>query len=174
MFLHPGQLQGGVRGLPEYQEQTTFPNPWRGGWWRMRDIVERQKVASLAVLDIAARNRETVLANAALKARRQTQRGAQGKPAAYVIPSQQHDPLTATLLVNKLLAQGIEVHRSPAGFTHGGRVYGPGTFVVSMAQPKMGVVRWLLGRTIYPENSYTATRASATARRSAPTTWPRT
>jgi len=26
---------------------------------------------------------------------------------------------------------------------------------VSMAQPKMGVVRWLLGRTFYPDNTYT-------------------
>ena len=31
----------------------------------------------------------------------------------------------------------------------------PGTYVVSMAQPKMGVVRWMLGRTFYPDNEYT-------------------
>ncbi len=155
LFLHPDQLRGDSRGLPEYEAQTTFPNPWPGGWWRMRDIVERQKISAWAALDLAARNRETVLWNAYLKARRQTERGAAGKPATYVIPSAQHDPLTAATLVNKLLVQGIEVQQARTGFTHEGKLYGAGSFVVSMAQPKMGVIRYLLGRTLYPDNSYT-------------------
>ena len=158
LFLHPDQLRGSRRGMPEYEAQTTFPNPWPGGWWRVRDIVDQQKVATIAVLDIAARNRETVLRNAYLKATRQTQRGAEGRPAAFVIPAEQHDPLTMQKLVNKLLGQGIEVHRAAAEFTHDGRVYGAGTYVVSLAQPKRGVIRWLLGRTFYPDNDYTRSR----------------
>ncbi|MBI2615975.1 MAG: peptidase M14 family protein, partial [Gemmatimonadetes bacterium] len=74
---------------------------------------------------------------------------------AYIIPAEQHDPLTATKLVNKLLVQGIEAQRASAEFTHEGKVYGAGSFVVSMAQPKVGVIRYLLGRTFYPDNSYT-------------------
>ncbi|MBI2535500.1 MAG: peptidase M14 family protein, partial [Gemmatimonadetes bacterium] len=158
LYLHPDQVRGGARGLPEYEAQTTFPNPWPGGWWRVRDIVERQKVAAWAAVDLAARNRETVLWNAYLKARRQTERGAAGTIAgtvAYLISAEQHDPLTATKLVNKLLVQGIEVQRASAEFTHEGKVYGAGSFVVSMAQPKAGVIRYLLGRTFYPDNSYT-------------------
>lgn len=158
LFLHPDQLRGGARGLPAYEEQTTFPNPWPGGWWRVRDIVVQQKIASIAALDMAAKNRATVLRNAYLKASRQTARGAAGKPAAYVIPAEQHDPLTAGKMVNKLLAQGVDVHRATSDFTHEGRVYGAGTYVVSMAQPKMGVIRWLLGRTYYPDNTYTRDR----------------
>jgi hypothetical protein len=155
LFIHPDQLRGGTRGLPEYEPQTTFPDPWPGGWWRLRDIVERQKVSAWAVLDLAARNRETVLWNAYLKAKRQTERGAAGSPSAYVIPAAQHDPLTALTLVNRLLNQGIEVQRTATEFVHDGRVYGTGTFVVPMAQPKMGLIRWLLGQTVYPDNSYT-------------------
>jgi hypothetical protein len=34
-------------------------------------------------------------------------------------------------------------------------VFGPGSFVVSMAQPKQALVRWMLGRTFYPDNTYT-------------------
>jgi hypothetical protein len=158
LFLHPDQLQGGSRGLPEYEPQTTFPNPWPGGWWRLRDIVEQQKIATWATLDIAARNRETVLLNASLKARRQTERGAQGKPAAYVIPAAQHDQLTMTRMVNKLLVQGLEVQQARADFTAGGMAFGSGSYVVSMAQPKMGVARNLLGRTTYPDNTYTRDR----------------
>ena len=157
LFVHPDQLNGS-RALPEYAEQTTFPNPWRGGWWHVRDIVDQQKIAAMAALDIAARHRATVLHNAYLKASRQIERGAAMSPAAFVIPANQHDPLTATKMVNKLLGQGIDVRRASSDFTHEGRVYGAGTFVVSMAQPKMGVIRWLLGRTFYPDNTYTRNR----------------
>ena len=80
-FVHPDQLRGNTRNLPVYQAETIFPNPWPGGWWRLRDIVERQKVSAWATLDLAARNRETVLWNAYLKGKRQTERGAAGKPA---------------------------------------------------------------------------------------------
>jgi len=159
IYIHPDQLRGGTRGLPSYEAQTTFPDPWPGGWWRLRDVVERQKTSAWALLDLAARNRETVLWNACQKARRQTQRGAQGKPAAYVIPATQHDPLTAVKLVNKLLLQGIEVQQAPKGFTTtGGMTYPAGTYVVSLAQPKMGLIRYLLGRTLYPDNEWTRAR----------------
>ena len=159
LFIHPDQLKGNTRGMPEYEAQTTFPNPWPGGWWRLRDIMDRQKVSAWALLDLAARNRETVLYNAYLKARRQTERGAEGKPLAYVIPHTQHDTLTAVKMVNKLLVQGIEIHEAPRGFTTaGGVIYPPGSWVVSLAQPKMGLIRYLLGRTIYPDNEWTRAR----------------
>ena len=157
LYVHPEQL-GGSRQLPEYEEQTTFPNPWKGGWWTVRDIVDRQKVAFLATLDIAARNRETVLHGAYLKAKRQTERGMEGDVKAYVIPADQHDPLTMKHMVNKLLGQGVEVKQASADFNHEGRVYGAGSYVVTMAQPKRGVIRWLLGQTYYPDNTYTRDR----------------
>ncbi len=156
LYLHPEQLQGGVRNLPKYEEETVFPNPWRGGWWRLRDIVERQKVSAWATLDLTARNKDTVLWNAYLKGKRQTERGAAGKPGAYVIPAAQHDPLTAQLMVNKLLVQGIEIKQATKPFSlQSGMTYAAGTFVVSMAQPKMGLIRYLLGRTFFPDNDWT-------------------
>ena len=154
LYVHPEEL-GGSRQLPEYEVQTTFPNPWEGGWWTVRDIVINQTIATFEMLDIAARNRDRLLSNAYLKASRQVQRGREGETKAYVIPAEQHDPLTARKMVEKLLLQGIEVHQAGADFTHEGRVYGAGSWVVSTAQPKRGVIRWLLGRTFYPQNSYT-------------------
>ena len=95
LYIHPDQLRGGAREWPDYEAQTTIPSLWPGGWWRLRDIVEQQKIAAWAIMDVAARNRETVVRNAYLKAKRQTERGADGTPKAYVIPADQHDPLTA-------------------------------------------------------------------------------
>jgi Zinc carboxypeptidase len=164
-FMHPDQLRGNTRNLPVYEAETIFPNPWPGGWWHLRDIVERQKVSAWATLDLAARNRETVLWSAYLKAKRQTERGAAGKPAAYLISSLQHDPLTSVKMVNKLLVQGIEIQRASKAFsTAGGMMYPAGSFVISMAQPKMGLIRYLLGRTFYPDNEWTRSRDGSPVR----------
>lgn len=156
MFIHPEQLQGGVRNMPKYEEETVFPNPWPGGWWRLRDVVDRQKISAWAVLDISARNRETVLWNAYLKGKRQTERGAAGKPYGYVISANQHDPLTADLMIDKLLVQGIEIHQTTKPFSAATGVdYPAGSYVISLAQPKMGLIRNLLGRTFFPDNDWT-------------------
>jgi len=157
LFVQPDQL-GGSRQFPEYEAQTTFPSPWPGGWWHVRDIVERQLVATFSPLEMAARNRETVLRNSYNKASRQIERGREDEVAAYVIPVDQHDAPTMHKMVSKLVAQGISVDRSLREFQHEGRVYGAGSYVVSMAQPKRGVIRWLLGRTYYPDNSFTRDR----------------
>ena len=159
-FMHPDQLRGNTRNLPVYEAETIFPNPWPGGWWHLRDIVDRQKVSAWATLDLAARNRETVLWNAYLKAKRQTERGAAGKPAAYLISTLQHDPLTSIKMVEQAAGAG---HRDPTRQPKpsppaSGMTYPAGSFVISMAQPKMGLIRYLLGRTFYPDNEWTRNR----------------
>src|SRR5690606_30509276 len=108
--------------------------------------------------DLAARNRETVLRNMYLKASRQTARGAEGAVKAYVLPAGQHDPLTVTKFVNMLMDSGVEVQQAREQFIVDGRVYGAGSYVVTMAQPKQGLVRWMLGRTFYPDNTFTRDR----------------
>jgi len=155
MFMHPDQLRGGPRGLPAYDVQTTMPSLWNGGWWRVRDIVELQKISAWATIDHAARNRETVLWNMYLKGTRQTERGANAPVKAYAIAADQHDRQTVKKLANMLMASGVEVHQAKAQFIADGRVYGAGSFVVTTAQPKQGLVRWMLGRTFYPDNTYT-------------------
>ncbi|MFQ5743401.1 MAG: M14 family zinc carboxypeptidase [Acidobacteriota bacterium] len=158
LYIDPDQLRGGARGFPRYQAQSNMPDPWPGGWWKLRDVVEQQKIAAWAVLDIAARNRQTVLWNAYLKAKRQTERGAQGTPKAYVIPATQHDPLTAVKMINTLLLSDVEISAARKAFTVGGMSYGAGSYLISLAQPKMGLIRNLLGRTLYPDNEWTRAR----------------
>jgi hypothetical protein len=115
LYIHPGQLEGAHgRTMPAYAAQTNFPHPWPGGWWRLRDIVEQQKISAWALLDIAAKFKETVLHNAYQKAIRQTERGAAGEVRSYIIPSEQHDSLTARKLIKILLDQGITVKATPA------------------------------------------------------------
>jgi len=163
LYVHPEQLIEetkprslvGTRMMPHYRPTTNFPHPWPGGWWTLRDIVEQQKIAAWALLDHVARNKETVLLNAYQKAVRQTRRGAEDPVTAYVIPAAQHDPLTMELLVEKLLTQNIELYRAQEPFTGDGYIYGQGSYVVPLAQPKMGLIKTLLNRTRFPDDSFT-------------------
>ncbi len=155
MYMHPDQLRGGTRGLPAYESQTTMPSLWQGGWWRVRDIVENQKIVAWSIVDLAARNRETLLWNMYLKGSRQVERGLTQPVKAYAISIDQHDPQTVKKLVNLLMDSNVEVHQVKAQLILEGKVYPPGSFVVTMAQPKQGLVRWMLGRTFYPDNTYT-------------------
>ncbi len=158
LYVHPHQLRGEdgntLHTLPHYKPQTNFPNPWPGGWWRLRDMVEQQLVAATGLMDIAARCRETVLRNATQKALHQTRRGEEEDSAGFFIRTDQHDPHVATRLVNVLIRQGIDVHRTGTAATVGSRVYPAGTWFVSNAQPKRGVVKTLLERTFWPDDAW--------------------
>ena len=93
-----------------------------------------------------------------LKTSRQTERGLTQPVKAYAIAANQHDRQTVKKLANMLMDSGVEVHQVKSQLKKQiveGRVYGPGSFIVSMAQPKQGLVRWMLGRTFYPDNTYT-------------------
>ena len=156
MYILPEQLQGGARNLPKYEEETIFPDPWPGGWWHLRDIVNMQKTAAWAAMDIAARNRETVLYNAYQKAVNQTKRGAETPLNTYVIPANQFDPITANFLIQKLLVQGIDIQKADKSFTTpDGHFYDAGSYIIPLAQPKMGLIRNLLDRNFFPDNDWT-------------------
>jgi hypothetical protein len=163
LYIHPEQLKSqtqtsslvGTRMMPHYKASTNFPNPWPGGWWTLRDIVEQQKISAWALLDHIARNKETVLWNQYQKAVRQTSRGAEGSPQVIIIPEDQQDPRTMELMIEKLLMQGIKIHRALEPFTADGYVHGAGSYLIPLAQPKMGLIKTLLTQTMFPDDSFT-------------------
>lgn len=156
VYVHPHQLRGADRKtMPKYEAQTNFPNPWPGGWWRLRDLVEQKKIASWALLDICANFREKILWNTYLSAKRQSERGAADDTYAFVISPRQNDPLTALKLVKLLLRHGIEVKRAKEEFQVGDRLFPAGTYVVALDQPKYGVIKSLLARVFFPDNHWT-------------------
>lgn len=158
LYIHPDQLKADSLQFPAYEPQSNFPHPWPGGWWRLRHIVEQQKIAAWAVLDLAARHRETLLYNAYLKARRQIERGLTEKPRAFIVPAIQHDRLTAIKMINTLLLSGVEIQVSASALELSGLSYPAGSFVIPLAQPKRGLILNLLNRTLYPDNYWTRDR----------------
>ena len=58
-------------------------------------------------------------------------------------------------MINILLLSGIEIQQAQMEFNAGGVIYPKGSFVISLAQPKMGLIRNLLGQTFYADNDWT-------------------
>ena len=154
VFVMPDQL-GSTRGRPEYKPQMTMPRLWPGGWWRLRDIVEQQIIASKAVLELGARYKETMLRNSVRKAMGNVEKGQNEAPYAYILPKDQHDFLSAVKLARIFQVNGVEIHRLDAPYQVGTQVFAPGSFVISCAQPLRAFVVSFLEQVNYPDNNWT-------------------
>jgi hypothetical protein len=151
IYVDPGELRGGGKGFPSYQRRANFPSPWPGGWWRLRDIIAYQRVATLALLESVATHASDVLRNFHRMGAEAVARGAAQPPFAFLIPPDQHDPVAAELLVELLLRHGIRVGRSETTLRAGRLVLPPGTFVVPAAQPYREFLMTMLRPQRYPE-----------------------
>ncbi len=156
IFIEPGELRGDDSGFPRYEMGINFPNPWPGGWWRLRDIVEYDRTVAESFIACCADNRARFLDNYVRMGLRAAERGKTEKPSAYVIPAAQRDPVTAARLVEALMRGGVEVHRSSGDFSVGDRTYRAGSFIVRLDQPYGRYAKDLLEIQEYPD-----TRASA-------------
>jgi hypothetical protein len=143
-----------VDEFPKDRQQLTaevfYSSPWKGGWWRLADAVRYMEGASMAVLDTAAKYRETLLYNRYQAARDNIERFRKEPPFAYVIPQEQRDLPTAATLVEKLLIDGIEVQRADPAFVANSREY-KGAWVILMDQPFSPLVKELFETQQYPD-----------------------
>jgi hypothetical protein len=137
--------------LRQPQTGSMYPEPWPGGDWRPRDIVEYELVAAKSLVRLMARQREDFARNLVALARRQVRAGEAGGPFAYVFPSDQRDPGSAAELLQTLRRGGVEVHEARLPFTAGGKSYPAGTRVVLLAQPFRAHAKDLLEPQRYPE-----------------------
>jgi hypothetical protein len=136
--VEPGELSGGRKGLVQYGAQTNFPNPWPGGWWRLRDIMDYERIASDALLEVCAAHRGDLLRDALARARGAIT--ASGAREAFRIPAAQRDPASVLRLAALMAEHGVEVKQAA-----GGDVYIP------LAQPYGPFVREMFSRQRYPE-----------------------
>lgn len=155
IYIHYQQLEPARRGRPEYRTQMNFPHPWPGGWWRLRDIVEQQKIAAIATLKVAASFRKRILWNMYLKAKRQIDLGKSEPPSAFIVSPKQHDRLTMMKFLRALQAQDVEVHHAKEDFEADGLIFPKDTYVIFTAQNCRPYILRLLNRTFIHDGPFT-------------------
>ncbi len=147
IFLKPSDIRvsGGGNDI-----QSTYLEPWPGGWWRLRDIVEYEQTVALSFLRTIAGKKEKFLENYCLFAERQINKGLNEPPYAYLVPEEQKDLPTALKLLKVIQKNGAEVHQATRPFKADGLDYPAGTYVVLLAQPYRAFVKDLLESKAYP------------------------
>ena len=135
-YYDPKEMPKNFReGMSTERPGVFYPNPWKGGWWRIGDAVDYMMTASMAVAKIAADLKEDWLYNMYLMASRAREQGKAGNPFAYVIPPDQWDGGEALELVNVLRRGAVEVHRARRPFSADGVEYPAGSFIAFASQP---------------------------------------
>jgi hypothetical protein len=148
--IRPDQLEPG-RNFDARYASWNFPMPWKGGPWRLRDIMRYQQTGVFALLHNAARYREYWLRNFYHIGKRAIE-PREGKPAAFVIPNdEQTNPVGRAWMLNILLRGGVEIHRAEQPFAADGQRYPAGTPVVFLNQPYSAFAKTLLERQQYPD-----------------------
>jgi len=133
------------------EKRMDFVDPWPGGWWRLRDIVDYELTLTKSLVKTAALYRSDLLYASYLMSKTSVEKTQTGQPHAFVISAEQADYPTTLKMLEVLRFGGVEIHRSKASFVADGRYYPAGSFVVLVAQPYKAYAWALLEKQKYPD-----------------------
>ncbi|MBN2198632.1 MAG: hypothetical protein JW747_02155 [Candidatus Aminicenantes bacterium] len=146
IYIEPNELSDEY-----YEKRMSFLDPWPGGWWRLRDIVDYELTLSLSLIETSSLRKNDLLFNFYSMNRASIKDRAKGEPYAYVVPAGQHDGLTALKMLRVLQFGGVKIHRTRKDFTVGSTLYPAGSHVILLSQPYKPYAWALLQRQKYPD-----------------------
>ncbi len=133
------------------EKMMDFVDPWPGGWWRLRDIVDYEIIMTQSLLRNAALHKEELLSNFYRMSKDAIEKKDKGQPFAFVIPAKQADTPTMLKMLEILRSGGVEIFQAKAEFVVSDKHYQSGSFVVKTAQPYKAYAWALLERQKYPD-----------------------
>jgi hypothetical protein len=150
IYIDPNEVKA-TPGLTTYDIRTNYPHPWRGGWWRLRDIVDYELSLTFSLLETAATFKEELLYNYYLMGKRAVELGKKGNPYAIIIPRDQNDHVTVSRMIEILQEGAVEVHFTDKEFRIANTIYPAESYVIFLAQPNGKYVKDLFEEQRYPD-----------------------
>jgi hypothetical protein len=150
IFVEQGDLGGPTRGFANHRQAVNFVDPWQGGWWKLRDIVDYELIAARSILTLAARYRHQFQSNYQAMARDSIESGKVEPPYAWIVPADQRDPGRAARMVGILRETGIEVLRARSPFRVEGVDYPASSWILPAAQPYRAHLKDMMENQHYP------------------------
>jgi len=154
----PFERQTPQVGVDTKVRSWNYPVPWKGGEWKLSDIVEYQRSGAFALMRNAAKYRERWLRDFYLVGKDAVRERKEGEPFAFLLsPPEKSDKAYATKSIGfarleSILRRGaVELIRTSSSFEVGGKEYPAGTLIVPMAQPYGAFAKTLLERQKYPD-----------------------
>ena len=144
------KLSGGL-GQDGNRISVNHPSPWKGGWWRFRDIVEYAYLSCMGLLEAGSDHRERFLLNMYRMARNSIEKGESTAPYAFVIPQKQKDPNRVVKMINILISNGAEIHQATGSFKANDTEYPSGTYVIKTSQAYRPFIIDILSPQYYPD-----------------------
>ncbi|MBC7925810.1 MAG: peptidase M14 [Bryobacteraceae bacterium] len=146
--IRPEDINRNALGYDPQQRSWNYLEPWLGGEWKVRDIVDDQLITLESCLYQAAVRREDLLRAFYKVGQKAVTRSS---PSAFVISSDQYDPGATKVLLDTLHFGQVEIERSRSAFSAGGKEYPAGSFVIRLQQPYGSFAKTLLERQQYPD-----------------------
>lgn len=150
VYIDPSEVKA-TPELSTYDIRTNYSNPWRGGWWRLRDIVEYELALTNSLIETASRFKEDLLFNYYLMGKDAVEKGKLGNPFAYIIPRSQNDPITTSRMIEILQEGAVEVHWMENEFKIDNITYPAQSYVIFLEQPNGRYVKDLFEEQFYPD-----------------------
>lgn len=139
MQVEPTELVGGRKGLIDYKQQINYPNPWPGGVWRLRDIMDYELIVSDAALETTSKFGEDLRRGVSEMAQDAVASGADDE--YWVIPTTQRNPVKATKLARLMQDHGLELRMKAD----------KSAYLIPTKQPFVKFADEMLGTQRYPE-----------------------
>ncbi len=150
-FFPKTSLRGMGQDLPDYKMQVNFLDPWPGGWWRLRDIIDYEEAATFSITHFLAVHKEDILLDFYRLNRKAIFRGKTEPPLAYVVPADQWDPNAALDMLKRLRLGHVFVFSTKQSFSYRNRIFAAGSYVIPLSQPERPYILDLLGKQVYPD-----------------------
>ncbi|MBD3415384.1 MAG: hypothetical protein GF421_13270 [Candidatus Aminicenantes bacterium] len=145
IYIEPNELPDSY-----VEKRLQFPDPWMGGWWRLRDLVEYELTLSKSLVKTAHLHKQDLLFNFYKMCKDAVEIREPGQPFAFVISKDQRDYPTTLRMLEILHFGGVEIHQAKKDFVADGKVFPAGSFVVLMSQPYRPYAQSLLEKQEYP------------------------
>ncbi len=141
------EIAASAPGYNPRESSWNHLEPWQGGEWKLRDIMEYQEIAWESCLWQAAVRREDLLRSFYNVGKRAV---ARTSPFAFVLNANQRDRGALRKLLETLAFGMVEIERANAPFAAGGKEYPAGSYAIRMQQPYSAFAKTLLEKQNYP------------------------
>jgi hypothetical protein len=142
IVVTPDQIDDTALGYNPRVKSWNYLDPWLGGAWRLRDIVDYQELTFESLLYNAAAHREDMLRNFYKIGEDQIGRSRLSSIWGVVIPKNQRDPGAMRRMLETLAFGAVEIGEDADG-----------DYVIPMHQPYSGYAKALLERQRYPDRT---------------------
>ncbi len=155
VYVEPTELNARGKGLSEYKKSINMPEPWKGGWWRLSDIVNYEFSSTMSIIKTAALHKNRILQYRNDLCKKEIELGKTQPPFYYILPLKQHDENEFVETVNLLNEHGIKIYELTSNLKINGRNFNKGDIVIPLAQPYRAFIKEVMEKQNFPVRHYT-------------------